>query len=139
MKNTTAQSWIIPCNLDYYDVIGAFKHLKKVDWKQSATSIQPGDVVYIYVGKPIKAILYKCTVNKVCLPEEEIDDSEFVLNGENYEHYGRYMELEVIREFKRYQIGLDILKENGLKGNIQGPRRVDPIIQVFIDRIEHEE
>ena len=139
MKSIITQSWIIPCNLDYYDVIGAFKQLKRIDWKQSVTNIEPGDVVYIYVGRPIKAILYKCKVNKVRLPEEEIDDSAFVLNGENYEHYGRYMELECIREYKKFQLGLDLLKENGLNGNIQGPRRVDPIILALIDRIEHDE
>jgi len=41
------------------NVIGAFKHLERIDWKQSATSIEPEDVVYIYVGRPIKAILFK--------------------------------------------------------------------------------
>jgi len=49
------------------------------------------------------------------------------------------MELELIREFKLYQTGLNLLKENGLKGNIQDPRRVDPITKAFIDRIEREE
>lgn len=50
--------WIIPCNLKYYDVKGAFSKFKAIDWKQSAKNICVGDIVYIYVGKPISAIKY---------------------------------------------------------------------------------
>lgn len=57
--------WIIPCNLKYYNVISAFEKLQCVDWIQSAKSINVGDIVYIYVGFPIKAIKFKCKVNKV--------------------------------------------------------------------------
>lgn len=27
--------WVIPCNTKAYDVIGAFKEFKRIDWKQS--------------------------------------------------------------------------------------------------------
>lgn len=39
--------WIIPCNIKYYDVTGAFKKLKKLDWKQSNKNIETEDIVYI--------------------------------------------------------------------------------------------
>ena len=61
------QNWIIPCNLKYYDVFGAFRDLKKLDWKQSNPKIEIGDIVYIYVGAPVKAIMFKCRVTKVGL------------------------------------------------------------------------
>ena len=35
--------WVIPCNLKYYNVEGAFKNLKRIDWKQSAKNIEIGD------------------------------------------------------------------------------------------------
>ena len=60
-------SWIIPCNLKNYDVIGAFKRFRKLNWKQSAKSIEVGDTVFIYIGKPVSGIKYKCKVNKVNL------------------------------------------------------------------------
>ena len=127
--------WIIPCNLKYYDVKGAFSKFKAIDWKQSAQNICVGDIVYIYVGKPISAIKYKCRVNKANLSKVEIDDSEFVINGENYENYGNHMELELIREYAGTELTRDMLVENGLKGNIQGPRRVDVLIQESINKV----
>ena len=126
---------IIPCNLKYYDVKGAFSKFKAIDWKQSAKNICVGDIVYIYVGKPISAIKYKCRVNKTNLSKVEIDDSEFVINGENYENYGNHMELELIREYADTELTRDMLVENGLKGNIQGPRRVDVLIRESINKV----
>ena len=127
--------WIIPCNLKYYDVKGAFSKFKAIDWKQSAKNICVGDIVYIYVGKPISAIKYKCRVNKTNLSKVEIDDSEFVINGENYENYCNHMELELIREYADTELTRDMLVENGLKGNIQGPRRVDVLIRESINKV----
>lgn len=127
--------WIIPCNLKYYDVKGAFSKFKAIDWKQSAKNICVGDIVYIYVGKLISAIKYKCRVNKTNLSKVEIDDSEFVINGENYENYGNHMELELIREYADTELTRDMLVENGLKGNIQGPRRVDVLIRESINKV----
>ena len=127
--------WIIPCNLKYYDVKGAISKFKAIDWKKSAKNICVGDIVYIYVGKPISAIKYKCRVNKTNLSKVEIDDSEFVINGENYENYGNHMELELIREYAGTELTRDMLVENGLKGNIQGPRRVDVLIQESINKV----
>ena len=118
------EEWITPCNLKYYDVIGAFKKLQCLDWKQSVKSICVGDIVYIYIGTPVKAIKYKCLANKINLDHIEIDDSEFVLNGDPYENYGTHMELQLIEEYDDYQYSLSKLRANGLKGNIQGPRRV---------------
>ena len=106
---------------------------KAIDWKQSAKNICVGDIVYIYVGKPISAIKYKCRVNKTNLSKVEIDDSEFVIYGENYENYGNRMELELIREYADTELTRDMLVENGLKGNIQGPRKVDVMIQKIIN------
>ena len=46
--NENNTEWIIACNPDKYDVIGAFHELGSIDWTQSA-NIVVGDIVYIYV------------------------------------------------------------------------------------------
>lgn len=119
--------WIIPCNINLYDVIGAFEKFKCIDWKQSNHSISVGDEVFIYVGKPISSIMYKCKVNKANFNKPKIDDSEFVLNGETYQNYGNYMELELSEKYDISRFHIDILVANGLKGRIQGPRRVNEL------------
>lgn len=74
-------------------------------------------------------------MNKVNLPEVEIDDSEFRVNGEVYENYGKHMELEFLKEYDG-TITIDQLKKHGLKGNIQGPRRAAEEISEFISSVE---
>lgn len=132
------ESWIIPYNPKYYDVLGAFDKFHKINWKQSLKAISPGDIVYVYVGKPYSAIMFKCRVNKVNLTAVEIDDHEFVIDGTNYLNYGNYMELELLERFSKAQITLSALQDSGMEGNIQGPRRTDISVQLFLDKIKGE-
>ena len=120
--------WIIPCNSSFYDIEGAFERFDRLDWKQSR-KLEVGDVVYIYVGRPTKAIMYKCRVNKTNLPELEIDDSAFVINDSAYANYGNYMELELLHKFRSDQLPLETLFDHGLQGNIQGPRHASAELQ----------
>lgn len=122
--------WVITCNLSYYDIEGAFKKLKKIDWKQS-TNIKSGDIVFIYVGKPYSAIRYKCIVNKVDLTTPEIDDIEFNLDNTVYSDYERYMKLELQEKYDNIKLKKDMLLENGLK-TIQGPSRASDELVNYI-------
>lgn len=124
------QKWVIPCNPKYYDVIGAFKANETICWKQSA-DVHAGDIIYIYVGKPVSAILYETKAEKVNLSELTIDDNEFVIDGSNFENNGRYMELRLLRSFDQNQLPFSRLKEFGLK-SVQGPSRITSELDEFI-------
>lgn len=125
--------WLTPCNIAEYDIIGAFKKFKKLNWKQS-TNIQIGDVVYIYIGKPYSAIKYKCYVRKTNLSSAEIDDSEYVIDGTNYSSHGRYLELEFLQKFSTTLLERKKLMENGLK-QIQGPHRITNELSCYINYV----
>lgn len=124
--------WIIPCNLKYYDIKGAFANLKTIDWKQSNKKIDVGDIIYIYVGVPISGIKYKCKVNKVNIAFCEIDDSKFVRIGDVYEKYGNYMELEFIKEYNDDFLNIKKMNSLGMKGNIQSPRKMPCCLSEFL-------
>lgn len=47
------------CNLKNYDILSDFNSLTKIYWKQSIKNIQVGEEVYIYVGAPYKAVMYR--------------------------------------------------------------------------------
>ncbi|WP_295916971.1 UvrD-helicase domain-containing protein [Anaerovibrio lipolyticus] len=132
-------SWIIPCNLKNYNVTAAFKKLRIINWKQSAKSIEKDDIVYIYVGKPVSAIKYKCVVNKVNIKQREIDDSEFVVDGTPYISYGNYMEIELVEEIPDDVYDLKSLTAHGLLGTIQGPRRASGELELFIGKDSADE
>ena len=57
-------SWIIPCNVKHFDIVSAFSEMSSLEWRQS-TKISVGDDIYIYVGTPVQAILYKCRATRV--------------------------------------------------------------------------
>ena len=77
-------SWLIPCNPKLYDVCAAFQNFAVIDWKQSMKNVEIGDTIFIYVGAPIQAVLFKCRVVAVNKPFSTIDDSKFVISGERY-------------------------------------------------------
>ncbi len=126
--------WIIPCNPNLYRVEEAFTALKTLNWKQTSPKMEIGDIVYIYVSKPVQAIRYKCQVTKVNLSEIEIDDSDFVINGDSYEKHPTHMELVLIRKYSDELI-MDTLSAYGVKGRIQGPRRVNESLHNYIHSI----
>ena len=122
--------WIITCNINAYNVEGAFDKLDTIDWKQS-TYVEKGDIVYIYVGAPMSAIRYKCEAMEVELPEATIDDSEFVLDGSSYENYGRYMRLHLLDKYDNPLMGRSKLIKNGLK-TVQGPSKVNSQLSAYL-------
>lgn len=62
------KEWIIPSNPKYYDIVGAFAAEREILWKQGNENIHVGDTVYMYVGAPYSAILYRCTVTETGIP-----------------------------------------------------------------------
>lgn len=132
--------WFISANLKYYDVIGAFRKLGKIDWKQS-TNISEGDIVYIYVSDSIQAVRFKCRANKVNLVEPDIDDNEFYVSGKNNETAKKYMELEMLEEFSWTSFSREKLENYGFHSP-QSPVRVSAQVKTYMDliqRLNHSE
>ncbi|MDO5132159.1 MAG: MmcQ protein, partial [Eubacteriales bacterium] len=59
--------WIIPSNPAYFDIVHAFDNTDEINWKQGA-GIKKGDTVFMYVGAPVSAVLYKCRVTGTDIP-----------------------------------------------------------------------
>lgn len=74
LKRTGPKDWLIPANPKYYDVVGAFRENKVLDWKQSS-DIRVGDFVYMYVAAPYSSIMYKCKALEVDIPSTYSDDN----------------------------------------------------------------
>jgi len=73
-KMRPPKEWIIPANPKYYDIEHAFDGVKEIDWKQGA-GIKKGDTVFMYVGAPVSAILFKCKVTETDIPYQYQDKS----------------------------------------------------------------
>ncbi|GAB3051748.1 HNH endonuclease [Virgibacillus ainsalahensis] len=122
--------WIITCNPKYYDVVGAFQDFQRINWKQSV-NVQVGDIVYIYIGKPYSSIKFETKAIAINLPELKPYDSEYVIDGTNFEEYGRYMELQLLKTFDDNLLPYELLKAEGLK-SVQSPSRLTNELEKFI-------
>ena len=124
-------SWIVPCNLAYYDVAGACANLPCVTWKQTR-KVCVGDIVYIYVGKPISAIKYKARAVAVDQVVRNYDDSAFAIIPAKYSDSDRFMDLELLKIYDDSDLPLAFLNEHGVKGRIMAARSVDDTFAAMV-------
>ncbi len=54
-------TWIIPANPKVYDIVSDFKKSDIMTWKHQ-NSMELGDIIYIYMTKPMGYIKYKCQI-----------------------------------------------------------------------------
>lgn len=119
--------WLIAANHNMYNHTKAFKELPFIDWKQK-NNYSVGDKVYIYSASPIQAIEFLVEVIKINISvDNALDDKDYWNNIQEYKNgrnNGKYVRFKLIDNFEDNVITLSELRENGLKGNIQGTRKL---------------
>ncbi len=123
-------NWLIPCNLNNYNIIDAVKELEVIDWKQT-TNINVGDTVYIYAGKPVSAIICKCNVQKIDMDKQEIDDTKFIVNDAPFANSTRNMRLFIEEIYDNDLLKYEDLVEHGAS-NVQGPSKISEELYKYI-------
>ncbi|MCD7809729.1 MAG: MmcQ/YjbR family DNA-binding protein [Erysipelotrichaceae bacterium] len=114
----TIDEWIIPANPKYYDMIHCFDDRNMITWKQTS-KMHVGDIVYMYVTKPIGAILYKCQVIEVDIPYEYQDKNLRI---------SKIMKLQLLQRYNKDQYTFEVLNQYGIKA-IRGPRRISEALR----------
>ncbi len=109
-----AKEWIVPANPKYYDIIRAFEEAEEIDWKQGA-GIKSGDTVYMYVGSPISAILYKCRVTQTDIPYDYRDENLTIK---------ALMKIKLQKRYEPERFTFDVLKREYGIFAVRGPRGI---------------
>ena len=108
------KEWLVPANPKYYDIVHAFDNAGEIDWKQGR-GIRRGDTVWIYVGAPVSAVLYKCRVTETDIPYDYSDRNLTIT---------AVMKLQLQKRYEPNRFTLEKLKgEYGIYG-VRGPRGV---------------
>lgn len=119
--------WLISANHNKYDHLSAFKELPYIDWKQNA-NYSIGDKVFIYSAKPTSAIEFMVEViNTDIKGDNALEDKIYwtdMIEYENGRRHSRYVRFKLIKHFDRSKVTIEDLHNNGLVGNIQGPRKL---------------
>ena len=128
--------WMISANGKMYDHASSFATNGFIDWRQ-CVKYTVGDIVYIYCTRPFMRVMYKCEVVKHSMPFSEcIDDEAFWIDKNEYEKSksGDYARLKLLEQVDTALLGLEALKSNGLNAAPQGPIKVLPELNAYIER-----
>ncbi|WP_168225768.1 HNH endonuclease [Pseudarthrobacter sp. NIBRBAC000502771] len=136
--------WIIASDYATYRSLDAFRALEEVNWSEAPNAhIAPGDVVYLYITRPISAIGVKCYVTSVGLPELEIDDREFwvdeqrLLERINGRTWMRLKRVAVFSDEQRALLKGAVLERYGLRGGfVQSRQRATVELLDYIESVE---
>ncbi len=108
------KEWLIPSNPKYYDIVHAFDDNDTIEWKQGS-GIKKNDTVYMYVGTPVSAILYKCKVTETDIPYEYSTKGLTIT---------KLMKIKLQKRYDPEAFTLDRLKAEFGVFTVRGPRGV---------------
>lgn len=113
-KIRPSKEWLIPANPKYYDIEHAFDKKETIDWKQGA-GIKKGDTVFMYVGAPVSAVLYKCRVTETDIPYDYQNEKLTIT---------KLMKIKLQKRFAPDRFTFTKLKEEYGIFAVRGPRGV---------------
>ena len=108
------KEWIIPSNPKFYDIVHAFDNTDEIDWKQGA-GIKKGDTVFLYVGAPVSAVLYKCRVTETGIPYQ-YQDRNLTITA--------LMKIKLSKRYDPKRFTFEILKKDYGIYAVRGPRGI---------------
>lgn len=117
-----SSSWLIPANPKFYDIIDAFSKKDTMLWKQPG-NIHVGDLVYLYMGSPYSAILYKCKVIEIDIPYQYQDKNLSMK---------KVMKIKMIKQYREDEYPFSKLKTYGVRA-IRGPRHMPEALEKIIN------
>ena len=109
----SANEWVMPINPGYFDVFAYFDENDTYYWDKK-NSFKKGDVIYLYITKPIGAIMYKCVV------KDFVDD---------------FMIVKRIRKYEKGKYDLQILKRYGLT-SVRSTRHIPFDLSEFLKKAD---
>ena len=118
------KEWIIPANPKYYDIVHAFDDTDLIDWKQGA-GIKKGDTVFLYVGAPVSAVLYKCRVVETGIPYRF--ENEYIT-------IKALMKIRLQRRYETDRFTFEVLKEEYGIYAVRGPRGIPNSLSAALNK-----
>ncbi len=119
-----AKEWLVPANPGYYDIEHAFDSGREIEWKQGA-GLRKGDTVFMYVGAPVSAILYKCRVIETDIPYQYRREGLTIT---------KLMRIRLMKKYKPDRFPFTKLKEDYGVFAVRGPRGIPESLSEALKR-----
>lgn len=130
------QYWIVPCNIGIYDIDSAISANGGYCWWRQNDNFAVGDVVFIYISKPVQAIRYRMEITAVNVAETErlMPEQRWVDKGLYYETLGsnELARFELREKYPDEEYPLSSLKQHGLKNYPQSVRIIGKELLGFL-------
>lgn len=121
-------TWLLSSGIKKFQLDECLKKYGFVDWTQTR-KVEVGDVVFVYISKPIGAVKYKMKVNRANMTfGETTDNEEFWLDkavygrGKKRDRYFRLVLEQVLSNDDK--LTFKGLSYNGL-GGVQGMQKLE--------------
>lgn len=123
-------TWLLSSGNKKFQLDECLKKFGYVDWTQTR-KVEVGDVVFVYISKPIGAVKYKMKVDRVNMTfDETTDNKEFWLDKAVYERgrkRDRYFRLVLVKKLPTdEELSFERLSYNGL-GGVQGMQKLEGV------------
>ena len=127
-KNVLPTYWLVSSNDNIFRVADCLKENQCVDW-QSSFKPKKGDIVFIYLSKPIQRICFKTIVTRTNIPRREIiNDTKYWGKDhapkDEFDPDGLHFRMQLIQESDSLGLHLSKLLQHGLKKAPQGPKKL---------------
>ena len=125
-NNDEISYWVASSKPSVYDSIKGFQTHSEIDWGNAGhNKINVGDIVYIYITQPEQRIAIKTEVIKAGYDANELLGEEGQFNrDEEYDTCDDFIRLKLVHFIDSDSLGIEDLHKHGIKGNIQGKRKV---------------
>ena len=121
-------NWIISANSKKYDHEKSFEENDGIIfWRQLKNKFQVNDIIYIYNAKPFQKIMYRCIVESINIPKEDVGDTKKYWGNIKAYHQnsqGPYFKIKLLEYLVSNNLHLNNLRKNGLNGNPQGRQMI---------------
>lgn len=125
--------WIVPNNGQKFNLEAAVRaNHGFVDWR--IKNVEVGDIVFMYRTMPYGCIKYMMEVVKINLSEHErFDQNSFWIDKHAFSNdIAQYARLKLVDILDEKALTIKVLREHGVKGNIQTKRECPKETLMFI-------
>jgi 5-methylcytosine-specific restriction enzyme A len=126
--------WLVPANPAEYDLVSAFNRYETLDWRRSF-KYENGDIFFLYISGKIKKVRYKVEVVEGLVQKNDTTHNKtFWQDEKKFEESKEreYTRIRFVDEVDTNALSLEKLREHGLKGNIQGSRKLTGELRDYI-------
>lgn len=136
--------WFIPCNPTIFNIDKAINTLDGFCWWRQNNQFSIGDIAFIYITKPFQCIRYRMVVEKTDIPETDVPEHPDLWEDKDtyYSSLGmnKLIRLKLLEKFDDDKFTLNILRQHGLKNNIQSVCKIpDDVLSYLLHLIDSVE